>query len=151
RPSTRGGTPSGPPATSSIPAGSSPTSTRRASSESDEWSVDPRYRWSIDHPLEKGLALAAVGGDYVDDFVALDEVEGAEALAQLAGLGVAEVGTVADRKARRRAAEQRGLHLAGALLCVQSQPRRQPRGGQPRRVAAAGGEVAAAERGGDAG
>ena len=100
--------------------------------------------------LEEGFALAAVGGDLVDDRAALDQVEGVEALAQLAGLGVAEVDAVADRQPRRRLAEQRRLHLAGALLGVQLQARWEPGRGQAGGVAAARGEVAAAERRRDA-
>ena len=46
--------------------------------------------------LQEGLALAAVGGDDVDDLLALHQVEGVEALAELAGLGVAHVDAVAD-------------------------------------------------------
>ena len=65
--------------------------------------------------LEERLALAAVGGDDVDDAVAFDQVELVEVLAKLAGLGVAEVGTVAHREVRCGGAEERGLDLAGAL------------------------------------
>ena len=109
--------------------------------------ADPRPRPLA---LEERLALAAVGRDHVDDLVAFDQVERVEALAELAGLGVAHVDAVADPQARRRRAEERRLHLAGALLGVELQPGGQPGRGEPRRVAAARGEVAAAERGRDA-
>ena len=76
--------------------------------------------------LEEGLALAAVGGDDVDDLAAFDQVEGVEALAELARLGVAHEDAVADRELVGGGAEQRRLHLARALLGVERQPRRQP-------------------------
>ena len=72
-----------------------------------------------------------------------------ESLAELARLGVAEVDAVADLQLGGRRPEQRRLHLAGSLLGVELEARRQPRSGQPGGVAAARGEVAAAERGRD--
>ena len=73
------------------------------------------------NPLEEGLAVAAVGGDVVDDLAALDQVQGVEALAELAGLGVAHVDAVADPQL-----------VGGARRAAASAPRRRP----PRRRAA---------------
>ena len=79
--------------------------------------------------------------------VALDQVERLEALAQLAGLGVAQVDAVARPRARSAAApEQRRLDLAGALAAVELAARRQVRRRQAVVVGGAGGEVAAAEQ-----
>ena len=72
--------------------------------------------------LEERLALAAVGRDLVDDPLALDQVERVEALAELAGLRVAQVDAVADPQLVCGGAEDRGLDLAGALLAVEAQP-----------------------------
>ncbi len=83
--------------------------------------------------------------------LAFDQVQGVEALAELAGLGVAHVDAVADLQVAGGGAAERGLHLAGALLGVELEPGRQPGRGDARGVAAARGEVAAAERRGDAG
>ena len=99
--------------------------------------------------LQERLAVAPVGRDDVDDLVAFDQVEGVEALAELAGLGVAEVGAVADLEGCGSAAEQRRLDLAGALLGVELEAGGEPGNGETSLVAAAGGEVAAAERGRD--
>ena len=74
-------------------------------------------------------------------------MQAGEALAQLAGLGVAHVHAVADRERVRRRADQRRLHLAGALLAIQAQPGGEVRARQARGVGRARGEVAAAERG----
>ena len=60
-------------------------------------------------------ALAAVGRDRRHDLAARDQVHHVEALAQLARLGVAEPHAVADPQRRGGRAEQRRLHLAGAL------------------------------------
>ena len=73
-----------------------------------------------------------------------------EALAELAGLRVAEVDAVAERQARGGVAEERRLHLAGALERVEPQPSRQVGLGQAVPSRRPGGDVAAAERGGDA-
>src|SRR5215218_8332365 len=70
-------------------------------------------------PLEVAAALAAVGRQLVDDAPAADQVQGVEALAQLARLGVAHVDAVADSEVRGQAAEHRGLHLPGAFPRVQ--------------------------------
>jgi L-gulonolactone oxidase len=116
--STPSGRRSRPRVTSSTPAASSATSTRRACSAPDQRNV---------------LSFPTVRRDHVDDLVSLDQVEDVEALAQLAGLGVAEEDTVADREPCCRGAEQRSLHLAGALLGVEAQAGRQPGRRQPRR------------------
>ena len=69
--------------------------------------------------LEEGLALAAVGRDLVHDPVAGHEVERVEALAQLAGLRVAEVDAVADAQVAR-----------GRARAPASAPRPRPRSGR---------------------
>ena len=71
------------------------------------------------------MALAAVGRNLVDDPLALDQIEGVEALAELARLGVAQVDAVADPQPVRGGAAHRRLHLAGALLAVEAKPARQ--------------------------
>ena len=58
---------------------------------------------------KEGLALAAVGRHLVDDLVAGDQVEGVEALAQLARLGVAQVDAVADAQVARPASPSSGV------------------------------------------
>jgi hypothetical protein len=63
----------------------------------------------------------------VDDLLALDQVQAREALAQLARLRVAHVNAPADRHVVRCSAEQRRLHLAGALLRVEAQAAREVR------------------------
>ena len=75
---------------------------------------------------EEGVALAAVGRRLGDDLVAGDEVEPVEALAELARLGVAHVDAIADPEPHRDLAEQRRLHLAGALVAIEVEA-----GGQP--------------------
>ena len=86
----------------------------------------PAHRPPPPRRSEEREALAAVGRDRVDDAAAArDEVELVEALAQLAGLGVAEPDAVADTEAGRGRAEQRRLHLAGALLAIQPQAGRE--------------------------
>ncbi len=83
------------PRRSSTPVASSPTSTPSASSA--------RRR------LEEGSSLAAVGGDDVDDLLAFDQVQGVEALAELARLGVAHVDAVADLEVARRQRRSSGV------------------------------------------
>ena len=73
-----------------------------------------------------------------------------EALAQLAGLRVAQVDAVADPQRVGRRAAQRRLDLAGALHLVQREARRQRGDREAQRVSGAGGQIAAAERGDDA-
>src|SRR5437763_524653 len=112
RSSTRAGPTSSPPARSSIPAACFATPTPSGCSAPER--------------LEKGLALAAVGRDLVGDPAALDQVEAVEALAELAGLDVAEVGAVPDPQRSGRVAEQRLARRAVAdsgdlaLVCHQA-------------------------------
>ncbi len=73
-----------------------------------------------------------------------------EALAQLAGLRVAQVDAVADLQLIRGFAEQRRLHLAGALPPVEPQPGGQMWPRQARGVGGTGGEIAASQRRNDA-
>ena len=69
-----------------------------------------------------------------------------EALAQLAGLGVAQVHAVADPELAGRGAEQRRLNLTGPLLGVEAQAGGQMRARQPRGVARARRQIATAEQ-----
>jgi hypothetical protein len=66
------------------------------------------------------LSLTAVGWRLIHDPIAFEQVKSRESLAQLARLGVAEVDALPDPERIGRIAEQRGLHLAGALLAVES-------------------------------
>lgn len=81
--------------------------------------------------LEERTALAAVRRDRLRDALALDQVQRVEPLAQLARLGVPEPHPVADQQVVGGRAEQRGLHLARALLLVVAQALRQVRHGRP--------------------
>ena len=78
---------------------------------------------------QEGLALAPVGRDLVDHALALDQIERVEALAQLAGLGVAQIHPVADAQhvLRRRAA---GSAPRPRLLAIEAKPAGQVRLGQ---------------------
>ena len=116
-----------------LPAGPRPARPRGAflatPTRTASWARSARL---IRRSLEERLALAAVGRHLVDDPVALDEVERVEALAELAGLGVAQVDAVADPQAPRRRSR-----------AAASAPRRRPpacRGEGPRagRARAAG-------------
>src|SRR4029077_15497355 len=60
---------------------------------------------------QEAAALTAVRRDLLDDAVALEQVHASEALAQLAGLRVSHVHTIADLELVRGSAEQRRLHL----------------------------------------
>ena len=71
---------------------------------------------------QKAPSLAAVGRHLLDDPLAFEQVQAGEALAQLAGLGVAHVHAVADRERVGGGSEQRRLYLPGALLAVQRSP-----------------------------
>src|SRR5215207_3668707 len=84
---------------------------------------------------QEALPLAAVGRHRLDDAVALDQVELVEALAQLAGLRVAEPDAAADAQPVGGGAEQRRLHLAGTLPPVEPQAGREHRSRQARAVA----------------
>ena len=94
--------------------------------------VHQRVRGAGPRPLEEVLAFAAVGRDGVDDLVAFDQVEDVEALAELARLGVAQVGAVADRQARRR-----------RRRAAASAPRRRPPRGRASRPGGSQGPAAA--------
>src|SRR5262249_14885050 len=135
-----------PPATSSTRAARSATSTPNASSAPNPHRSQRFFcglpRKSVATKLEEGLALTPVCGDDVDDRVAFDQVQDVEALAELAGLGVAHVDAVADPQLGRGRPAERRLDLAGALLGVEAQPLGQPGGGEAPRIAAARGEVA---------
>src|SRR5437867_1215517 len=61
----------------------------------------------------------------VDDLLALDQIEGGKALAELPGLCVAHVDVVPDLEAVGGLAEERRLHLARPFLTVQAKALRQ--------------------------
>ena len=82
----------------------------------------PQGRVRVLGLLEERLALAPVGRDLVDDPLALDQVERVEALAELAGLRVAQVDTVADPQLVGGRAGDRGLDLPRTLITVEAKP-----------------------------
>ena len=86
--------------------------------------------------LEEGLSLAAVGAQLVDDPVAGQHVQGVEALAQLAGLGVTHPHAVADPQPVGGRADERSLDLSGPLAAVEAQAMGQVGTGKPIRPAA---------------
>src|ERR671914_320894 len=100
---------------------------------------------------QKGLALTTVRRHGSGQPVALHQVQGAETLAQLTGLGVPEPDAVAQGERVGGPAEQRGLHLAGPLGRVVRKPGGQVRLRQAAVVRAARGQVTAAEAGHNAG
>src|SRR3954451_11926458 len=64
---------------------------------------------------EERLSLAAIGRRAADETIPGEQVQSAEALAELAGLRVAQPDAVADPQPARRRIGQRRLLLAGAL------------------------------------
>src|SRR5919109_422150 len=99
----------------------------------------------------EALALAAVRGHGAELPVLVQHVVLAEALGQLAGLGVAQPDPVPGPQLVRCRAADRRLDLARALGPGEAQAGRQVRTGQPVRGAGAGGDVAAREQRGQAG
>ncbi len=88
-------------------------------------------RWARGEPGYRKVWPSPVRRDGRRHRVALDQVQRVEALAQLPGLRVPEPHLVADEQVVRGGAEQRRLHLAGALLGVVAQTLRQVGDRQP--------------------
>src|SRR5215831_12290196 len=96
--------------------------------------------------LAEALAFAAVGGNGAELPVLVEHVIVAEALGELAGLGVAQPDPVARPQLPGGRAADRRLNLAGALGPDEAEAGRQVRPRQPVRGAGARGNVAAGEQ-----
>src|SRR5262252_6228400 len=98
---------------------------------------------------QKALAVTAICRDLVDDAAGLQQQQMREALAELAGLAVAQEDRIAQPQALSAGVVDRCLHFAGRLQWMESRADWQI-GRRELVTADAGGDVAAAEAGVDA-